>query len=126
MDELNELPADAGALRRLNVLYLVAQLEDAIKRGGVAWIPKDVVLPERVADLSSALRGQIDGVWPAGAASTSGWRSSQSRSSAATTFSWTRRRSLPRLARGSRIALAIVSRMLRSCSATSKSAWSHA
>jgi hypothetical protein len=60
MDELDELPADAGASRRLNVLYLVAELEEAIRRGGIAWTPADATLPERVATLLSALRGQIE------------------------------------------------------------------
>jgi hypothetical protein len=59
-DEFDEFPVDAGSSRRLNVLYLVAELEEAIKRGGVAWTAEDVALPDRVANLLSALRGQIE------------------------------------------------------------------
>jgi hypothetical protein len=40
---------------------LVAELEEAIKRGGIAWTAADAALPERVATLLSALRGQIEG-----------------------------------------------------------------
>jgi hypothetical protein len=61
MHELDELPADPHALRRRNVLYLVAELEAAIELGGIAWTAEDAALPRRVANVLSALRGQIEG-----------------------------------------------------------------
>jgi hypothetical protein len=61
MDELDEFLADPGASRRLNVLYLVAELEAAIELGGIAWTAEDAALPDRVANLLSALRGQSTG-----------------------------------------------------------------
>jgi hypothetical protein len=40
---------------------VVAELEAAIKLGGsIAWSIEDAVLPERAANLLSALRGQIE------------------------------------------------------------------
>jgi hypothetical protein len=59
-DELDELPADPGASRRLNVLYLVAELEAAIELGGIALTADDAALPARVANVASALRRQIE------------------------------------------------------------------
>jgi hypothetical protein len=61
VDELDELSADAGALRRINVLYLVAALEGAIDLGGVAWTTEDAALVSRLANLMAALHGQIEG-----------------------------------------------------------------
>jgi hypothetical protein len=60
-DDFDGLPTDPGATRRLNVLYLVAELEEAIKRGGIAWTAEDTALPERVAKLLAALRKQTEG-----------------------------------------------------------------
>jgi hypothetical protein len=40
-DSDDVLPEDPGVIRRLNVLYLVAELESAIDRGGIAWNTND-------------------------------------------------------------------------------------
>jgi hypothetical protein len=61
VDELEELPADVGALRRQGILYLVAELERAVKLGGAAWTADDAALVARVANLMAALHGQIEG-----------------------------------------------------------------
>jgi hypothetical protein len=61
VDEFDELPTDAGASRRLSVLFLVAELEEAIRRGGIAWIAADAALIVRVANLMAALHDQIEG-----------------------------------------------------------------
>ena len=58
----DELPADAGASRRLSVLYLVAELEEAIRRGGIAWTAADAALIVRVANLMAAFHEQIEGL----------------------------------------------------------------
>jgi hypothetical protein len=59
--QFDGLSADGGASRRLSILFVVAELEAAIKLGGsIAWSIEDAVLPERAANLLSALRGQIE------------------------------------------------------------------
>jgi hypothetical protein len=58
-DSDDVLPEDPGVIRRPNVLYLVAELESAIDRGGIAWNTNDAErLPQRLANVSSALRRQ--------------------------------------------------------------------
>jgi hypothetical protein len=59
-DELDEFATASGASRRLNVLYQVSELEAAIELGGIAWTTADAAVPERVANVLSALRGQIE------------------------------------------------------------------
>jgi hypothetical protein len=61
VDEFDELPTDAGASRRLSVLFLVAELEEAIRRGGIAWTAAEAALIVRVANLMAALHDQIEG-----------------------------------------------------------------
>ena len=59
MDDADDIEEDPGSLRRLNVLYLVSELEAAIGRGGVSWAAEDAEgIPQRLANVSSALRRQ--------------------------------------------------------------------
>jgi hypothetical protein len=59
MDDADDIEEDPGSLRRLNVLYLVSELEAAIGRGGVTWAAEDAEgIPQRLANVSSALRRQ--------------------------------------------------------------------
>jgi hypothetical protein len=59
MGNTDDLPEDAGAMKRLNVLYLVTELERAVNLGGIAWTTEDAEhIPGRLANVSSMLRRQ--------------------------------------------------------------------
>lgn len=58
MDD-DELPESAGAARRLNLLYLIGELERAVNLGGIVWDAGDANrIPERLTDVASTLRRQ--------------------------------------------------------------------
>ena len=59
MWDYDDILEDPGTLRRSNVLYLISELEAAIRRGGVSWTAGDAKdIPRRLANISSALRCQ--------------------------------------------------------------------
>jgi hypothetical protein len=59
MQDSDDIIEDAGALRRMNVLYLVNELEAAVHRGGISWCAEDAErVPERLVGVSSAVRRQ--------------------------------------------------------------------
>ena len=59
MQDFDDIPKDPGTARRLNVLYLISELEAAIDLGGVTWTAEDTEsIPQRLANISSALRRQ--------------------------------------------------------------------
>lgn len=56
----DDFPDDGGTARRLNVLYLVSELERAVRMGGIAWDVEDADrIPGRLTDLASALRRRM-------------------------------------------------------------------
>jgi hypothetical protein len=59
MWDSDDISEDAGSLRRLNVLYLVCELEAAITLGGIAWAAEDAeTLLQRLTSVASELRRQ--------------------------------------------------------------------
>jgi hypothetical protein len=50
---------DPRILRRQNVLYLVSELEAALRMGGIGWATEDSeVIPKRLAKITAAVRRQ--------------------------------------------------------------------
>jgi NTP pyrophosphatase (non-canonical NTP hydrolase) len=57
MDDVDDFPHDERAARQLHVLYLAAELAEAIGRGRAVWTADEAEsISERLADMLSVLR----------------------------------------------------------------------